>query len=159
MPSPVALCGAARLNRTGGSIYARGVTEYVVRADTTPPDDVSGTPFSHLDVRTLVSAQRQGSQRTMVGRTVYWGGGATHEHHLHPDAEEIVIVLSGRGWYRVGDDFHDLAPGDVVFVPMNTAHSGGSTGEEDMVVLWILGGAPSMDVAGYVSVPEIAREA
>lgn len=133
------------------------MSEYVVRADTTPPDDASGTPFAHLDIRTLISEQRQGSQRTMVGRTVYWGGGATHEHHLHPHAEEIVIVLSGCGWYRVGDSFYDLAPGDVVFVPMNTPHSGGSSGDEDMVILWILGGAPSMEKAGYISVPEIAR--
>ena len=135
------------------------MTEYVVRADTTPPDDVSGTPFAHLDVRTLISEERQNSRRTMVGRTVYWSGGATHEHHLHPHAEEIVIVLSGRGWYRVGDDFYDLGPGDVVFVPMNTAHSGGSSGSEDMVILWVLGGAASMEMAGYISVPEIARNA
>ncbi|MCY3561921.1 MAG: cupin domain-containing protein [bacterium] len=129
--------------------------EFVTRAETTPPDDLSGTAFAHLDVRTLVSDARQGSEQVMVGRTVYPGGGGTHEHHLHPDAEEVVIVLSGRGWHRVGDAYYEIGPGDVVFVPANTAHSAGSVGAEDMVILWVLGGVPSLEQAGYQSVPEI----
>ena len=136
---------------------ACGGPEYVVRADTTPVDDLTGTAFSHLDVRSLISGARQGSEKVMVGRTVYPGGGGTHEHHLHPDAEEVVIVLSGRGWHRVGDRYYDIGPGDVVFVPVNTAHSAGSVGDEDMVILWVLGGAPSLERAGYQSVPEIDR--
>lgn len=129
--------------------------EYVTRAETTPLDDLTGTAFAHLDCRTLVSDARQGSEKVMVGRTVYPGGGGTHEHHLHPDAEEVVIVLSGRGWHRVGDEYYEISPGDVVFVPNNTAHSAGSLGEEDMVILWVLGGVPSMARAGYRAVPEI----
>ena len=127
--------------------------EYVVRADTTPVDDLTGTAFAHLDCRTLISDARQGSEKVMVGRTVYPGGGGTHEHHLHPNAEEVVIVLSGRGWHRVGDDYYEVGPGDVVFVPVNAAHSGGSIGEEDMVILWVLGGVPSLERAGYQAVP------
>ena len=129
------------------------VPEYVVRADTTPLDDLTGTAFAHLDCRTLVSDARQGSEKVMVGRTVYPGGGGTHEHHLHPNAEEVVIVLSGRGWHRVGDDYYEVGPGDVVFVPVNAAHSAGSIGEEDMVILWVLGGVPSLERAGYQAVP------
>ena len=129
------------------------VPEYVVRADTTPLDDLTGTAFAHLDCRTLISDARQGSEKVMVGRTVYPGGGGTHEHHLHPNAEEVVIVLSGRGWHRVGDDYYEVGPGDVVFVPVNAAHSAGSIGEEDMVILWVLGGVPSLERAGYQAVP------
>ena len=131
------------------------IGEFVVRADTTPTDDLTGTAFAHLDVRTLVSGDRQGSEKVMVGRTVYPGGGGTHEHHLHPDAEEVVIVLSGRGWHRVGERYYEIGPGDVVFVPVNTAHSAGSIGPEDMVILWVLGGVPSLEQAGYQAVPEI----
>lgn len=133
------------------------MVEHVVRADTTKPDDWSGTAFAHLDVRTLVSESRQGSEKVMVGQTIYPGDGGTHEHHLHPDAEEIVIVLSGRGWHRVGSEYYDIGPGDVVFVPANAPHSAGSIGSDPMVILWILGGAPSLERAGYEAVPEIAR--
>ena len=45
--------------------------EQVVRADTTEPDDWSGTAFAHLDVRTLISEARLGSEKVMVGQTIY----------------------------------------------------------------------------------------
>lgn len=129
--------------------------EYVVRADTTPPSDLSGTAFSHLDVRWLVNEVRQNSQLVGVGQTIYPANGGTHEHHLHPDAEEVVIVMSGSGWHRVGDEIHMIRSGDVVFVPKNTPHSACCTSKENMVILWVLGGAPSLERAGYQSVPEV----
>lgn len=129
--------------------------EFVVRAETTPPDDVTGTAFAHLDVRTLISAARQGSTSVMVGRTIYPANGGTHEHHLHPDSEEVVVVISGRGWHRVGDRVFQISEGDVVFIPRNTAHSAGADGPEEMQILWVLGGVASLAAAGYVAVPEI----
>lgn len=132
------------------------VGEQVVRGDTTEPDDWSGTAFAHLDVRTLISEERLGSEKVMVGQTIY-PPGSTHEHHLHPDAEEVVIVVSGRGWHRVGSEFYDIGPGDIVFIPANAPHSAGSDPEEPMVILWILGGVPSLEKAGYVAVPTILR--
>ena len=130
-------------------------TEFVVRADTTPPSDVSGTAFAHLDVRWLVGEARQGAELVGVGQTVYPARGGTHEHHLHPDAEEVVIVLSGNGWHRVGDRIYDIGPGDVVYVPRNTAHSACCTSDDDLVIIWVLGGAPSLERAGYQPVSEL----
>ena len=133
------------------------VVEYVVNADTTAPGDWSGTPFGHLDIRTLVSEDRQQSEKIMVGQTIY-GPGETHEHHLHPNAEEVVIVLSGSGWHRVGSDIYDIGLGDIIYIPANAEHSAGADeGDEPMVIVWVLGGAPSLDKAGYAAVPEIPR--
>ncbi len=133
------------------------VREYVVRADTTEPGDWSGTAFEHLDIRSLVTEDRQQSEQVMVGQTIY-PPGETHEHHLHPDAEEVVIVTSGSGWHRVGSEYYDIRAGDVVFVPANAAHSAGADeGEEPMVIIWVLGGASSLEKAGYLAVPELPR--
>jgi quercetin dioxygenase-like cupin family protein len=129
--------------------------EYVVRVETTPPADQSGTAFAHLEVRELITESRQGAELVMVGQTIYPGGGATHEHHRHPSAEEVVIVQSGHGWHRVGERIYPIGPGDVVFVPRDSAHSAGSVGHEDLVIYWVLGGAPSMARAGYEPVPEL----
>ena len=129
---------------------------YVVNVEEVEAGDFSGTAFEHLDVRTLISEDLQGSEEVMVGQTIY-PPGETHEHHLHPDAEEVVIVISGKGWHRVGNAYYDIGPGDVVFVPANTAHSAGSSPEAPMVILWVLGGAPSLERAGYKAVPEIPR--
>ena len=127
------------------------MTEFVVRADTTPPSDLSGTAFSHLDVRWLVSADRNGAALTGVGQTVYPGGGGTHEVHYHPDAEEVIVVQSGTGRHLVGEDWYDIGPGDIVFIPRGVPHSAVS-GEDDLVIYWVLGGAASLEAAGYVAV-------
>lgn len=133
------------------------MVQHVVRADATEPGDWSGTAFGHLDIRTLVSDEVQGSEKVMVGQTIY-GPGETHEHHLHPDAEEVVIVMSGSGWHRVGPDVFDIVAGDIVFVPANAEHSAGADeGGEPMVIIWILGGAPSLEKAGYEAVAELGR--
>lgn len=134
------------------------MVQHVVRADATEPGDWSGTPFGHLDIRTLVSEDLQQSEKVMVGQTIY-GPGETHEHHLHPDAEEVVIVMSGRGWHRVGTDVFDIGPGDIIFVPVNAEHSAGADeGNEPMVIIWILGGAPSLERAGYEAVEALPRD-
>jgi quercetin dioxygenase-like cupin family protein len=116
---------------------------------------LTGTAFAHLDVRWLVSEARNGSEMVGVGQTIYPAGGGTHEHHLHPDAEEVVIVMSGSGWHRVGESIYQISPGDVVYVPRNTPHSACCTSGEDMVIIWVLGGAPSLERAGYQPVDEL----
>ena len=132
------------------------MVEQVVRADTTPSEDWTSTAFGHLDIRSLISETRQNSKKVMVGQTIY-PPGSTHEHHLHPDAEEVVIVMSGHGWHRVGANHYDIGPGDIVFIPVNAPHSAGSEPDETMTILWILGGAPSLEKAGYEAVDEIPR--
>lgn len=134
------------------------MAEYVVRADTTKPADLTGTAFAHLDVRYLVGAERNGSELTHVGQTVYPKNGGTHEAHSHPRAEETVIVLSGRGWHRIGEQSYEIGPGDVVFVPRGVAHSAQAVGSQDMVILWVLGGASSLEAAGYESAGETATK-
>ncbi|NQV97906.1 MAG: cupin domain-containing protein [Acidimicrobiaceae bacterium] len=131
------------------------MAEYVVNPKTTSRSDLTGTAFSHLDVRWLVNEVRQGAQLVGVGQTIYPARGGTHEHHLHPHAEEVVIVMSGSGWHRVGESIYDISPGDVVFVPKNTPHSACCTSDEDMVILWVLGGVSSLERAGYQSVTEV----
>jgi len=125
------------------------MSDYVVHVDTTPPADLTGTPFSHLDVRYLVSPERNGARLTGVGQTIYPGGGGTHELHSHPDAEETVIVMEGRGRHRVGDNWYDIGPGDIVFVPRGMVHGAIANTEEDLRILWVLGGAADLDAAGY----------
>ena len=124
---------------------------YLANVGTTPLADVSGTAFSHLEVKYLVSNENSEAELTFVGQTVYPAGGATHEAHYHPNAEETIIVQSGTGRHRVGDEWFDLAPGDILFVPKGSIHTAESGNEEALVIFWVLGGAGSLETAGYVS--------
>lgn len=44
----------------------------------------------------------------------------------HEEKEQTLFVLSGRGHVAVAGETHEVGPGDVVFVPWNTAYSTGA---------------------------------
>jgi quercetin dioxygenase-like cupin family protein len=92
----------------------------------------------------------QGATLISFGQSTY-PLGVTHENHYHPNAEEIVMVVSGRGTQIVGDEALDLGPGDICFIPAGTPHRiTGTSEDEDCVILWAFGGAASIEEAGYV---------
>jgi pimeloyl-ACP methyl ester carboxylesterase/quercetin dioxygenase-like cupin family protein len=128
----------------------------VLRADTTPRNPREG-PFGHLDVRWVVGAHT-GASLVAFGQSTY-PFQATHENHYHPNAEEVVMVLSGRGTQIIGDVRLDLGAGDICFIPRNTPHRiTGTSEEEDLVIMWAFGGAASIEEAGYVSLPDDKEE-
>lgn len=123
----------------------------VLRADTTPRNPKEG-PFGHLDVRWVVGPEN-GATLISFGQSTY-PQHATHENHYHPNAEEVVMVVSGRGTQRIGEDALDLGPGDICFIPRSMPHRITGTSEEDLVILWAFGGAASIEQAGYVPLPD-----
>jgi quercetin dioxygenase-like cupin family protein len=129
----------------------------VLRADTTPRNPTDG-PFGHLDVRWVVGPDT-GAKLISFGQSTY-PFQATHPNHYHPNAEEVVMVVSGRGTQVVGHDALDLGPGDICFIPRNTPHRiTGTSDDEDLVILWAFGGAASLEEAGYVPLPDDTKEA
>jgi pimeloyl-ACP methyl ester carboxylesterase/mannose-6-phosphate isomerase-like protein (cupin superfamily) len=124
----------------------------VLRADRTPRNSREG-PFGHLDVRWVVGAHT-GASLIAFGQSTY-PLGATHENHHHPNADEVVMCVSGRGTQVVGDRRLDLGPGDICFIPRRTPHRiMGTSVDEDLVILWAFGGAATIEQAGYVPLPD-----
>jgi pimeloyl-ACP methyl ester carboxylesterase/quercetin dioxygenase-like cupin family protein len=130
-------------------------TARVLRAETTPRNSTEG-PFGHLDVRWVVGPEN-GATLISFGQSTY-PFRATHENHYHPNAEEVVMVVSGRGTQIVGDAALDVGAGDICFIPRNTPHRITGTSEEDLVILWAFGGAASIEQAGYVPLPDEEKE-
>jgi quercetin dioxygenase-like cupin family protein len=128
----------------------------VLRADTTPRNSTEG-PFGHLDVRWVVGPEA-GASLIAFGQSTY-PSRATHENHYHPNAEEVVMVVSGRGTQIVGAAALDLGPGDICFIPRSTPHRITGTSEEPLVILWAFGGAAHLEQAGYVPLPDEVEEA
>ena len=65
------------------------------------------------------------------------GGRHVQELHIHPDAEELVVVTQGKGTALVGGQSHDVQAQDVIYVPPSTEHEIRNTGEELLGVLFI----------------------
>jgi oxalate decarboxylase/phosphoglucose isomerase-like protein (cupin superfamily) len=62
--------------------------------------------------------------------------GQGHERHNHPDADEILYVLSGTGEQMVDDTTtFDVRPGHTVWIPKAAFHSTLNTGWEPLVLL------------------------
>jgi quercetin dioxygenase-like cupin family protein len=54
--------------------------------------------------------------------------------HRHADDEEVYLVQSGAGRFKVGDDVFDVGPRDVVFVPPDSMRSW-EAGEDGMELI------------------------
>lgn len=65
------------------------------------------------------------------------GGRHVHELHVHPDAEELVIVTTGTGTATVGEDEHGVAPGDVLYIPPNAEHEVRNTSDAMLGLIFI----------------------
>jgi oxalate decarboxylase/phosphoglucose isomerase-like protein (cupin superfamily) len=64
--------------------------------------------------------------------------GQGHERHNHPDADEILYVLSGTGDQMVDDEqTFEVRSGHTVWIPRGAFHSTRNTGWEPMALLAI----------------------
>jgi mannose-6-phosphate isomerase-like protein (cupin superfamily) len=65
------------------------------------------------------------------------GGRHVAELHVHPDAEEIVVITQGQGTAHIGGETFSIQTEDVVYVPPETEHEFRNTGESLLGVLFI----------------------
>jgi oxalate decarboxylase/phosphoglucose isomerase-like protein (cupin superfamily) len=102
--------------------------------------DPAGLPTMSFDwgvIKPLVAADNTDAPAVSLMHVVLLPGQG-HERHNHPDSDEILYVLSGRGEQMVDDaqTFH-VGPGHTVFVPKGAFHSTVNTGWEPMAILAI----------------------
>jgi quercetin dioxygenase-like cupin family protein len=73
-----------------------------------------------------------------------------HKKHIHPDAEEVFYILSGKGIGGVGDGAEEIeiVAGDTVWVPKGAVHWLYNPFDQACEILFIYA-APSLASAGY----------
>ena len=101
-----------------------------------------------MRVQFLIDARDAGSDRLVVGRTVLEPG-ARHERHRHPNCDEFLVVMSGRGEIYLDEGEAESRAGDVIFTPRGHWHGFNNTGDEDVLLIWGWSGAGSLEAAGY----------
>jgi mannose-6-phosphate isomerase-like protein (cupin superfamily) len=106
--------------------------------------------WNRMQVQWLCTKDNLGSKHAVLGRTVFPPNGASHENHVHENAEEILYVVSGRGKARVADEEFDIEAGDVVFIPVGAEHFFINTdSNEEMETIWLYGGVGTLKDSGY----------
>jgi quercetin dioxygenase-like cupin family protein len=102
-----------------------------------------------MQVQFLIDHRAAGSRDLVVGRTVL-PPGARHERHLHPNADEFLVVMSGRGEVYTNTGLEPSSAGDVIYTPRGNWHGFDNTSDEHVLLIWGWSGAGSLEDAGYV---------
>lgn len=100
------------------------------------PDEVDAFGFDWGRLALTVGPEVNGA-RNFSGGLVHLPPGEGHARHNHPDAEEIIFIVSGHGEQMVEDEAGEphtrpVGPGHTVYVPQGRFHSSLNTGTEPM---------------------------
>jgi mannose-6-phosphate isomerase-like protein (cupin superfamily) len=94
-----------------------------------------GEPGMRRKVFRFVSPEF-GSEEFMAGITVFEPGESS-SYHVHPDSEEINLVLSGSGILVSEGEEAAFVTGQAMWVPKGVHHQHKSTGIEPLRLLWV----------------------
>ena len=100
--------------------------------------------------RVLVDEQMGGAEHLTFGYACFEPKTSYHKKHIHPDAEEVFYILSGKGIGGVGSGTEEIeiVAGDTVWVPKGAVHWLYNPFDEVCEILFIYA-ASSLASAGY----------
>jgi quercetin dioxygenase-like cupin family protein len=78
-----------------------------------------------------VFRQTISGEKVMMTRIVYRGG-VTIPEHSHA-AEQLMLVVEGRLWAKVGDEASEVGPGALLVIASDQVHAFRQLSDEDVV--------------------------
>jgi len=78
-----------------------------------------------------VFRQAVSGEKVMLTRIVYRGE-VTVAEHSHP-AEQLMLIVEGRLWAKVGDETSEVGPGSLLIIPSDAVHAFRKLSDEDVV--------------------------
>ena len=84
--------------------------------------------------------------------TVTWVNvppGAEQRAHSHEEAEQVYVIVRGRGRMQVAGDVQEVGEGDLVFIPPATQHGISNDGTEMLV--YVSAASPPVSMAELYS--------
>jgi len=107
-----------------------------------PGDSVMyAAPQKNEILRVFFDPQRTGTKQMSVWLTTFHPGQGPGLHTHPAPHEELLYIVSGRGWEKVGDEERAVETGDIIFVPPDTEHQLINTGE-DLLTLLVVASPP-----------------
>ncbi len=121
------------------------------------PDSVPTQTFDWGAIKWFVTPTATPGANMTFGEVIMMPGGG-HGRHNHPDAEELLYVLSGEGEQMLDDgEPFVIGAGDTVYVPIAVFHSTRNTGWEPLRVLAMYNpGGPEQALAGLPDFREVS---
>ncbi len=75
----------------------------------------------------------------------FWEPGQENMKHYHHAADNVVILLQGKGTFLIGEEVQELEAVSFVHVPKGVIHHFKNTGTSQMVTVHIYGPALTLD--------------
>ena len=97
-------------------------------------DDVPTAEFEWGTLKWLLGAERSPGAEQTVGICQIFPG-KVNPIHYHPNCEEVLYMISGRGRHSLGDQSIALSPGMAIRIPRNVHHNLANTGWETIICL------------------------
>ena len=94
------------------------------------PRNHRGRQVSHL-----LLAPGQFDARNICITWVEGEPGSEQPLHVHPDNEQVYVIVEGQGDMTVGDETLEVTQGTAVLVPPSERHSIRNVGEEKLVFI------------------------
>ncbi|MCX7670409.1 MAG: cupin domain-containing protein [Anaerolineae bacterium] len=91
------------------------------------PAQVVGAEAPGATIRWLIDEPHDGAPNYALRMIEVAAGGHTPDH-THPFEHENFVV-EGRGRVRIGDEWYDVGPGSVIFVPAGVRHCYANAGD------------------------------
>jgi quercetin dioxygenase-like cupin family protein len=104
--------------------------------------------FIGLGVFWLATRDTLGTDSFLLGASTFEPGGL-HEHHRHPNGDEILFILEGGGEHLTPDGAVPLSAGEIAYIPANEFH--GFKNPEGVLTktLFAYFGSATLAEAGY----------
>lgn len=115
--------------------------------------DIETLSFDWGDIKLLSEPSVTGSETMTVGMVVV-APGKGHARHNHPNADEVIFVISGEAEQMLDDeDPVPIRPGASIYIPRGVFHSTLNTGWEPLRLLVIY--APAGEETVLRSLPGV----
>jgi mannose-6-phosphate isomerase-like protein (cupin superfamily) len=96
---------------------AKGDVVHIHNVDNSPINERGGQKSY------LLLARGQFGSTNLAITWVECPAGSEQAVHEHPDAEQVYVIVRGRGVMQVGDDTREVDEGSLVFVPPGAGHA------------------------------------
>lgn len=97
-------------------------------------DDVPTAEHDWGTLKWILSAERSPGAEQTVGICQIFPG-KVNPVHYHPNCEEVLYMISGRGRHSLGDEAIELSPGMAIRIPKGVHHNLANTGWETITCL------------------------
>ena len=93
------------------------MSKYIVNMNEVPVGKITGR-----EVRDLISAKTIGSRSISLRITDVLPGETSFPGHIHTECEEVILILSGKGEIKIGEETFSMKQGDAAYLPAGLKH-------------------------------------